>query len=156
MSDKEIYTFFENIVLVLKIISPVDDEKGEGRVETGRTWDIFEGGEEREGKEEVWCGVYFKLRNEVWVGTSDGWVWRKGIQLEKKKIPVEVGVGIRAMAIVGSQVKIFIFLFSFIVRLQIWMFFFFGFWPLFGPIRDLNKHHTKTYENSLLLLALSP
>ena len=35
-------------------------------------------------------------------------------------------------------------------------FFFFGFWPLFGPIRDLNKHHTKTYENSLLLLALSP
>ena len=95
---------FQNIGMVLKITSPLDDEKGEGIVELGRTWDIFEGGEERKGKEQVLCGVYFTLRKEVWVGTADGWVWRKGTKLEKKKIPAEMGVGIRAMAVVGSQV----------------------------------------------------
>ena len=58
MGDKEIYVFFQNIVMVLKITSPLDNEKGEGRVETGRTWDIFEGGEERKGKEEVVWGLF--------------------------------------------------------------------------------------------------
>ena len=107
--------FFHNIAMVLKITSPLDNEIGEGRVETGRTWDIFEGGEERKGKEDVWCGVYFKLRKEVWVGTSEGWVWRKGAKMEKKKVPVEVGVGIRAMAVVGTQVEYFsIFFCSFL------------------------------------------
>ena len=45
--------FFQNIAMVLKITSPLDDAKGEGRLETGITWDIFEGREERKEKEDV-------------------------------------------------------------------------------------------------------
>ena len=61
------------------------------------------------GREEVWCGVYFGLRGEVWVGTSEGWVWRKGEKMEKRKVEG----GVRVMAVVGSQVLIFFFFFFF-------------------------------------------
>ena len=58
-------------------------------------------------REDVWCGVYFGLRKEVWWGTSEGWVWRKGNTLEKKKVEG----GVRVMAVVGSQVFFFFFFF---------------------------------------------
>ena len=91
----------------------IEEERGGG-------WDLFEDEEtpnepmtgREEGKRgqafpieeqergEVWCGVYFGLRKEVWVGTAEGWVWRKGEKLEKRK----VGGGVSAMAVVGNQV----------------------------------------------------
>ena len=54
-------------------------------------------------REDVWCGVYFGSRKEVWWGTSEGWVWRKGNTLEKKKVEG----GVRVMVVVGSQVLFF-------------------------------------------------
>ena len=91
-------------------MSAFEDDKGEGRITLNRKmWDIFEGGGEGgwgKGRgEEVWCGVYFGLRKEVWVGTSKGWVWRKGERLEKRKVGGEGGEGgVRTMTVVGSQV----------------------------------------------------
>ena len=60
-------------------------------------------------REDVWCGVYFGLRKEVWWGTSEGWVWRKGKKVEKKKVEG----GVRVMVVVGSQVFFFSYFFSF-------------------------------------------
>ena len=95
--------------MLLERTSSIEEKEGEGKVTMGRTEDMFEGkGGERE---EVWCGVYFRLRREVWVGTSEGWVWRKGEKLEKKKICERIGVGVRAMVIVGTQVLSFCILF---------------------------------------------
>ena len=108
LDDKEIYIFFKNMVMVLEITSPLEDKEGEGRIALGSLWDFFEGeGEGGEGgeREEVWCGVYFGLRKEVWVGTSTGWVWRKGEKLERRKIEG----GVRAMAVVGNQVSFILF-----------------------------------------------
>ena len=73
------------------------------------------GGGERQ-REDVWCGVYFGLRKEVWLGTSEGWVWRKGNKLEKKRVEG----GVRVMAVVGSQV---FFFFNFIFFLFLFFFF---------------------------------
>ena len=100
VGDKEIHMIFNRLVVVLERTSPLEDEKGEGAVAFQRKLDFFDETEEKEG--EVWCGVYFGLREEVWVGTSEGWIWRKGAtMLEKRKV---VG-GVTAMAVVGSQVS---------------------------------------------------
>ena len=109
-------------VILERSPSILEKEREGGRLELKRVWDIFrEKGEEEGGsiahqprekiggerpREDVWCGVYFGLRKEVWLGTSEGWVWRKGNKLEKKKVEG----GVRVMAVVGSQV-FFIFIF---------------------------------------------
>ena len=99
-------------------------EEENAREEKKGGWDLFDDDseifsqskEERGGgggggkqREDVWCGVYFGLRKEVWWGTSEGWVWRKGNTLEKKKVEG----GIRVMVVVGSQVFFFCCFFFF-------------------------------------------
>ena len=98
-----------------------EEDKGrecKGKEKEGRFFDeeerLSQSREEREGgggrqREDVWCGVYFGLRKEVWWGTSEGWVWRKGNTLEKKKVEG----GVRVMVVVGSQVFLFFFFFFF-------------------------------------------
>ena len=90
-------------------------DEGKGKEKEGTSFDgdeiccvSKERGRERQ-REDVWCGVYFGLRKEVWLGTSEGWVWRKGNKLEKKKVEG----GVRVMAVVGSQVFFFIFFYFF-------------------------------------------
>ena len=95
-------------------ITAFDDKEGEGKVvmsekwdflDEGGGWDLFEENEASE-REEVWCGVcfYVGMTKEVWVGTSEGGVWKKkGEKLEKKN----VGAGVRTLAIVGNQVILF-------------------------------------------------
>ena len=76
-----------------------EKEKEKEKREEGR--DLIGRGEKGgKRREDIWSGVYFGLRKEVWVGTSEGWVWRKGDKLEKRKIDG----GVRAMAVVGNQV----------------------------------------------------
>ena len=118
-------------VILERSSSIVEQEREGGTLEFKRVWDLFgeeEEGRECKGfikddneeerpsqskevrvgggggrqREDVWCGVYFGLRKEVWWGTSEGWVWRKGNTLEKKKVEG----GVRVMAVVGSQVYI--------------------------------------------------
>ena len=98
-----------------------EEDKGKGKEEEGCLFDDEEerpsqsreerggGGGAKRQREDVWCGVYFGLRKEVWWGTSEGWVWRKGEKVEKKKVEG----GVRVMAVVGSQVFFFFFFFFF-------------------------------------------
>ena len=98
-----------------------EEENARGKEEK-EGWDLFDddreissqlrkerggGGGGGRQREDVWCGVYFGLRKEVWWGTSEGWVWRKGKTLEKKKIEG----GVRVMVVVGSQVFFFLVVF---------------------------------------------
>ena len=84
--------------------------EGEGRPGAGdvvviREWDFW-GGEDKGKREEVWCGVYVEKEGgegEVWVGTSEGWVWRK--KEGEKGEGMFVGMGVKTMVIVGSQVS---------------------------------------------------
>ena len=92
--------------------------KEEGTLEMGREWKLF--GEEGGEREEVCCGVYCDFTKEAWLGTSEGYVWRKGKSksglMERKEVG---GGGVTAMAIVGNQVfylfeiPFFFFFFSF-------------------------------------------
>ena len=83
------------------------ESKGKEQEEEGSVGDDERAGREQRQREDVWCGVYFGLRKEVWLGTSEGWVWRKGNKVEKKKVEG----GVRVMAVVGSQVFFFFFFF---------------------------------------------
>ena len=119
VGNKELYVVFKQFGVILER-SPfiLEEEREGGRLELKRVWNIFRekiGGERQ--REDVWCGVYFGLRKEVWLGTSEGWVWRKGNKLEKKRVEG----GVRVMAVVGSQVFFFFFHFFFIF----FLFFFF-------------------------------
>ena len=130
-------------VILGRTSSIIEQEREGGRLELKRVWNVFgeeDKGRECKGKEEggslfedgelccvsrkergekqredVWCGVYFGLRKEVWWGTSEGWVWRKGEKVEKKKVEG----GVRVMAVVGSQVFFFFFFFFFFFLINI-------------------------------------
>ena len=76
--------------------------KDEGTLEMGREWELL--GEEGGEREEVWCGVYCAFTRDVWVGTSEGNVWRKELAtglIERKEIG---GGGVRTLATVENQV----------------------------------------------------
>ena len=124
VGNKELYVVFKQFGVILeRSPSILEEEREGGRLELKRVWDIFREKEREECKggrgwsacqsrekiggererEDVWCGVYFGLRKEVWLGTSEGWVWRKGNKLEKKRVEG----GVRVMAVVGSQVFFF-------------------------------------------------